>query len=228
VLTKLDFEIPHGDEQRMVDKGNSILDLIGRTPLVPIRRMNVRREVEVLAKLESFNPGGSVKDRPALYMIEEAEKTGELTKAKIIVEATSGNTGIGLALVAAVKGYRILLTMSESVSEERVKILKALGADIKFTPAHLSTDGAIEYVYNLVREEPGKYWLADQFNNDSNWKAHYYGTAMEIWEQTNGMVDAVVVAMGTTGTVMGISRRLKELKPEVQITWGIRFRVSRT
>ena len=196
---------------------NSILDLIGGTPLIPINRLNPNKNVEVLAKLEFLNPGGSIKDRPALYMIEEAEKEGALTKDKIILEATSGNTGIGLAIVAAVKGYPILLTMAESVSEERVKILKALGAEIKFTPAHLGTDGAIEYVYKLIREEPEKYWLADQFNNKANWLAHYHGTAMEIWEQTKGDLDIIVAAMGTTGTLMGISRRLQELKPEVRI-----------
>ncbi|MCP4682619.1 MAG: cysteine--tRNA ligase, partial [Desulfobacterales bacterium] len=159
----------------------------------------------------------SVKDRPALFMIEEAEKSGELTKDKIILEATSGNTGIGLALVAAVKGYRILLAMSESVSEERVKILKAMGAEVKFTPARLSTDGAIEYGYKLAREEPDKYWLADQFNNEANWMAHYHGTAMELWDQTGGRLDVVVATMGTTGTLMGLSRRLKELKPDIRI-----------
>ncbi|MEW6666479.1 MAG: cysteine--tRNA ligase [Thermodesulfobacteriota bacterium] len=198
-------------------KYENVLDLIGWTPLVPIRLLNSNKKVEILAKLESFNPGGSVKDRPALYMIQEAEKKGELTKDKIIMEATSGNTGIGLSLVAAVKGYRILLVMSEAVSEERKKILRAMGADLKFTPAHLSTDGAIEYVYNLQREEPDKYWLADQFNNEGNWLSHYYGTAMEIWEQTGGAIDAVVATMGTTGTLMGLSRRFKELKPEVRI-----------
>jgi len=195
----------------------SILDLIGGTPVVPVRRLNANKNVEVLAKLEFFNPGGSIKDRPALYMIQAAEKKGELTKDKIILEATSGNTGIGLALVAAVKGYRILLTMSESVSEERVKILKALGAEIQFTPAHLGTDGAIEYVYKLVRDQPEKYWLADQFNNEANWRAHYEGTALEIWEQTNGELDMIVATMGTTGTLMGICRRFKELKPGVQV-----------
>jgi cysteinyl-tRNA synthetase len=198
-------------------KYENVLDLIGWTPLVPVRQLNSNKKVEILAKLESFNPGGSVKDRPALYMIEEAEKKGELSKDKIILEATSGNTGIGLSLVAAVKGYRILLVMSEAVSEERKKILRAMGADLKFTPAHLSTDGAIEYVYNLLREEPDKYWLADQFNNEGNWLSHYHGTAMEIWEQTDGAIDAVVATMGTTGTLMGLSRRLKELKPEVRI-----------
>ncbi|RLC22797.1 MAG: cysteine--tRNA ligase [Deltaproteobacteria bacterium] len=195
----------------------NILDQIGNTPLIPVTRLNRNRRVEILAKMECFNPGGSVKDRPALYMIEEAEKSGELTRDRVILEATSGNTGIGLALVAAVKGYRILLVMSEGVSEERVKILKAMGADITFTPARLSTDGAIEYVYRLVRESPDRYWLADQFNNAANWKAHYHGTAMEIWEQTNHAVTTVVATMGTSGTLMGLSRRLKELNPDIRV-----------
>jgi len=198
-------------------KYNSILNQIGGTPLVSINRLNPNKDVEILAKLEFFNPAGSIKDRPALYMIEEAQKKGELTKDKIILEATSGNTGIGLSLVAAVKGYRILLVMSESVSEERIKILKTMGAEIKFTPARLGTDGAIEYVYSLVREEPEKYWLADQFNNEANWMAHYHGTATEIWGQTNGDLDVIIAGIGTSGTVMGISRRFEELKPEVQI-----------
>ena len=195
----------------------SILDLIGNTPLVPVTRLNPNKNVKILAKLELFNPGGSVKVRPALQMIEDAERSGELTKNKTILEATSGNTGIGLAMVAAVKGYRILLVMAESVSEERKKILRAMGAELKFTPAHMSTDGAIEFVYELIRKEPENYWLADQFNNESNWKAHYNGTAMEIWEQTNGDVDAVVASLGTSGTLMGLSRRLKELNSDIQI-----------
>jgi len=196
---------------------NNILDQIGRTPLVPIGNLSSNRKVEILAKVESFNPGGSIKDRAAFFMIEDAEKRDELTRGKIILEATSGNTGIGLSLVAAVKGYRILLVMSEAVSEERKKILRAMGADLHFTPAHMGTDGSIEYVYNLIREEPGTYWLADQFNNDANWLAHYNGTAMEIWEQTGEHLDAVVASMGTTGTLMGLARRFKELNPQVQI-----------
>ncbi|HJX34685.1 MAG TPA: cysteine synthase, partial [Desulfatiglandales bacterium] len=201
----------------MTNRHNNILDKIGNTPLVSIKRLNQNKNVVILAKLEYFNPGGSVKDRPALQMIEDAERKGELTKDKIILEATSGNTGIGLSMVAAVKSYRVLLVMSEAVSEERKKILRAMGAELRFTPAHLGTDGAIELVYNLIREEPEKYWLADQFNNESNWMSHYNGTAMEIWEQTGGDLDAIVSSMGTTGTLMGISRRFKELKPEVKI-----------
>ena len=201
----------------MKKKFGNILDQIGWTPLVPIEQLNSNRNVQILAKLESFNPGGSVKDRPALAMIEEAEKRGELTRDKIILEATSGNTGIGLSLVAAVKGYRLLLVMSEAVSDERKKILRAMGADLEFTPAHLGTDGAIEFVYNVIREEPDKFWLADQFNNEANWKSHYQTTAMEIWEQTGGDLDVIVSAMGTTGTLMGLSRRFRELKPDVEL-----------
>lgn len=198
-------------------KYNNLLDLIGNTPLVQIKKLNTNKNIKILAKLEYFNPGGSIKDRPALRMIEDAEKSGELTKDKIILEATSGNTGIGLAMVAAVKGYRVLLVMSESASEERKKILAAMGAELRFTPAHLGTDGAIESVYSLIREYPEKYWLSDQYNNESNWLAHYDGTATEIWEQTGGNVDVVISAIGTTGTLMGLSRRLKELKPDINI-----------
>ena len=201
----------------MTRKLGSILNQIGGTPLVPIVRLNTNKNVQILAKLESFNPGGSVKDRPALYMIEAAERSGELTKEKTILEATSGNTGIGLSLVAAVKGYRVLLVMSEAVSDERKKILRAMGADMEFTPAHLGTDGAIEFVYNLIREEPEKFWLADQFNNEANWRSHYNSTAMEIWTQTGGDLDMIVSAMGTSGTLMGLSRRFKELKADVEL-----------
>ena len=195
----------------------TVLEAIGNTPLVEIRRMNPNPRVTLLAKLEYVNPGGSIKDRPALYMIEAAERSGELTRGRIVVEATSGNTGIGLAMVCAVKGYRLLLAMSESVSVERQRILKARGAEILLTPGHLGTDGAIEEVYRLVRENPGRYFAVDQFNNPANWQAHYHGTAEEIWRQTGGAVDVLVAAMGTTGTLMGASRRLKEHKPGVRI-----------
>jgi cysteinyl-tRNA synthetase len=195
----------------------SVLAAIGNTPLVEIRRLNPNPQVRILAKLEYFNPGGSIKDRPALYMIEAAERSGELTPEKTVIEATSGNTGIGLALVCAVKGYRLLLAMAESVSLERRKILKARGADILLTPGHLGTDGAIEEVYRLARENPGRYFVVDQFSNEANWKAHYHGTAEEIWRQTRGSVTMAVAPMGTTGTLMGLSRRLKEFSPAVTI-----------
>ncbi|MCB2193656.1 MAG: cysteine--tRNA ligase [Deltaproteobacteria bacterium] len=200
-------------------KVNNILELVGGTPLVRINRLNPNPGVEVYAKLEFMNPGGSVKDRPALNMIEQAEKRGELTKDKILLEATSGNTGIGLAMACAVKGYKMLFTMSESASQERRKILRAYGADILLTPAHMSTDGAIEEAYRLAREEPERYFLVDQFNNEDNWKAHALegSTADEIYQATEGKVNLVVATLGTSGTVMGLTRRLHQLDPKVQV-----------
>ncbi|SLM33278.1 CysS3 [Desulfamplus magnetovallimortis] len=195
----------------------SILDAIGNTPLVEIKRINPVPGVRILAKLEYFNPGGSIKDRAALSMIEQAEKKGELTKEKIVVEATSGNTGIGLAMICSIKGYKLLLTMSESASEERKRILKARGAQILLTPGHKGSDGAIEEAYRLGRENPEKYFLTDQYNNEANWQAHYHTTAVELWEQTHGNIDTVVATLGTSGTLMGLSRRLKEFKPDIKI-----------
>jgi cysteinyl-tRNA synthetase len=201
----------------MLQNVESILKLIGNTPLVRINRMNPVPGVEVLAKLEFMNPGGSVKDRIALRMIEQAEAEGKLVAGKIVLEASSGNTAIGLAMVCAVKGYQLLVTMSESASEERKRILRAYGAQILLTPGYRGTDGAIEEAYRLAREEPGKYVLVDQFNNEANWQAHYDGTGREIWEATAGKVDVVVLAMGTTGTLMGITRALREFNPAVRV-----------
>lgn len=195
----------------------SVIDAIGNTPLVEISRLNPGKKVKIFAKLESANPGGSIKDRTALFMIENAEKRGTLTRDKIILEATSGNTGIGLAMIAAVKGYKLCLMMSEAASEERKKILRALGAELYFTPAGQGTDGAIEVAYKMLREHPDKYFGTDQFNNEDNIAAHYYGTAQEIWDQTEGKVTMVVATLGTSGTAMGISKRLKELNPQIKI-----------
>ena len=195
----------------------SIIEGIGNTPMVEICRLNPNKKIRIFAKLESANPGGSIKDRTALFMIENAEKRGELTPAKTILEATSGNTGIGLAMIAAAKGYKLCLTMSEAASDERKKILRAMGAELHFTPANQGTDGAIEVAYKMLRENPDKYFGTDQFNNQDNVAAHYYGTAQEIWEQTNGAVTMVVSSLGTTGTAMGISKRLKELNREIKI-----------
>ncbi len=194
-----------------------VLALIGNTPIVPIRRINPNPKVELYAKLERANPGGSVKDRIALYMIEEAERSGQLTRGKTILEATSGNTGIGLAMVAAIKGYPILLAMSEGVSVERRKILAALGAEFLLTPADQGTDGAIERAYGLAAGEPERFFMPDQYNNCANVLAHYETTAPEVWEQTGGRVTHFVASMGTTGTVVGCSRRLKELNPGIRI-----------
>jgi cysteinyl-tRNA synthetase len=196
---------------------DNVIELIGNTPLVPVRRLNPNPKVELWAKLEGCNPGGSIKDRIALSMIEAAEESGQLKPGMTILEATSGNTGIGLALVSVVKGYPLLLTMSDAVSVERRKILAAYGAEFLLTPGELGTDGAIERAYDLADEEPERFLLADQYNNPANPLAHYKGTAPEIWEQTGGEVTHFVAALGTTGTVMGCSRRLKELKPDVEV-----------
>ncbi len=195
----------------------SIIDTIGNTPIVEITRMNSVKGVKIFAKLEYMNPGGSVKDRPALYMINAAEKTGELTHDKIVIEATSGNTGIGLAMVCAVKGYKLALTMAENASEERKSILRARGAQIILTPRHLGSDGAIEEAYRLARENPDVYFLTDQYNNEANWKAHYETTGPEIIDQTNGKITSLVATIGTSGTLMGLSRRLKEYNKDIRI-----------
>ena len=195
----------------------NILSLIGNTPLVEIKRLNPHPNVKILAKLESFNPGGSIKDRVALRMIESAEQRGELTPDKTVIEATSGNTGIGLAMVCAVKGYKLMLLMPESASEERRRIMRAYGAGIKLTPARLATDGAIEEAYRLAREEPDKYLLVDQYNNPASVEAHYMGTGLEIWEQTGGNLTHVVACLGTSGTCMGLVKRMKEMNPEIRV-----------
>jgi len=179
--------------------------------------MNPFTGVELYVKHESMNPGGSIKDRIALSMIEQAEGQGLLTRDKIVLEASSGNTAIGLAMVCAVKGYKLMVTMSESASEERKKILRAYGADIVLTPGHLGTDGAIEEAYRLAREMPTRYVLMDQFNNPANWQAHYNETGPEILEALGGKLDVVVVTMGTTGTLMGMTRRFRESAPHVRV-----------
>lgn len=194
-----------------------VLDLIGNTPLVRINKLTGKSDATVLAKLERQNIGGSVKDRIAKHMIEAAEKEGKLTKDKTILEPTSGNTGIGLAIVAVVKGYKIKFVMSESVSEERKKILRAFGAEIILTPKEKGTDGAIELAYKMAKNEPEKYFMPDQFNNPMNVQAHYETTGKEIIEQTDGKVDMLVVAIGTTGTLMGTGKRLKEFNPKIKI-----------
>jgi cysteinyl-tRNA synthetase len=195
----------------------SVLECIGNTPLIRINRLNPNPQVTLYAKWEAKNPGGSIKDRPALSMIERAEREGSLTRDRIIIEATSGNTGIGLAVVAAVKGYRLMLAMPETASLERQKILKAFGAELLLTPGSLGTDGAIEEVYRLVREDPNRYFMPDQFNNPANPAAHQFGTGPEIYDQTDGKVSAVVVTLGTSGTAMGILRAMKERSPAIEV-----------
>ncbi|MFO7752115.1 MAG: cysteine synthase [Desulfobacteraceae bacterium] len=199
------------------EETHTILDSIGKTPLVEIKRLNPVKGVRIYAKLEYMNPGGSIKDRAALAMINQGEISGELTPDKTVIEATSGNTGIGLAMICSVKGYKLVLAMSESASEERKMILRARGAKILLTPARLGSDGAIEEVYRLCRENPGKYFMTDQYNNDANWQAHYHTTGVEIFNQSGGRVSSVVATLGTTGTAMGISRRLKEYSEHIRV-----------
>ena len=194
-----------------------ILDLIGNTPLVEINCPNGNGRVRILGKLEGTNPGGSIKDRPAFYMIEQAEKSGELTRDKIILEPTSGNTGIGLSMVAACKGYRCLLTLPQCVSIERRNTLRAYGAELDVTPPQLGTDGAIRRAHEIYDNDPEKYYMPNQFENPNNINVHYVTTGVEILEQTGGEVDIFVAGLGTTGTIMGIGRRLKEQNPRTRI-----------
>lgn len=196
----------------------SILSVIGNTPLVELTNLNNKKpEVRIFGKLEGCNPGGSVKDRPALYMIQKMEESGQLTTDKIIIEATSGNTGIALAMIGAAKGYRVKLFMPECVSVERQHILQAFGAEVVLTPAKEGTDGAIKRAREVLEKEADKYFMPNQFENEYNVLAHYETTGPEIFSQTKGMVDIFVAGMGTTGTLMGVSKYLKEKKPGVKI-----------
>jgi S-sulfo-L-cysteine synthase (O-acetyl-L-serine-dependent) len=196
---------------------DSILDLIGRTPMVEIRRLNPNPRVKIFAKLEGFNPTGSIKDRIALKMIEQAEREGALVPGKTILEPTSGNTGIALAMIAAVKGYALMIVMSEAVSIERRKMIQAFGAEVTLTDAKLGTDGAILKARQMVREFPDKYFMPDQFSNHYNRLAHYETTAQEILAQTEGRLDYFVSALGTSGTLMGVGLALKEKMGHVKI-----------
>jgi len=196
----------------------SVLQAIGNTPLVELKRLGgTPPRVRVLGKLEGSNPGGSVKDRPAYGMIQAAEEAGELTPAKTILEATSGNTGIALAMIGAAKGYRVKLCMPQCVSVERQRVLEALGAEVVLTPAHEGTDGAIRRAHGLLERDPQSYYMPNQFDNENNVLAHYRTTGPEIFAQTGGEVDIFVAGLGTTGTLMGVARYLKERKPEVSI-----------
>ncbi|MBW2965873.1 cysteine synthase A [Candidatus Woesearchaeota archaeon] len=195
----------------------NILQAIGNTPLVRINELNPKKNVVIYAKLEGLNPSGSIKDRIALKMIEQAEAEGTLTKDKTIIEPTSGNTGIGLAMIGAVKGYDVEIVMSKAVSVERVKMIKSFGAKVTLTEAELGTDGAIKKARELVAQNPAKYFMPDQFSNEYNKIAHYKTTGEEIWKQTNGNIDYFVSAIGTSGTIMGVGRALKENNPKIKV-----------
>jgi len=197
--------------------GMNILQAIGNTPLAELANINPNPQVKILCKLEGCNPGGSVKDRPALYMITKAEESGELTKDKIILEPTSGNTGIAIAMIAAAKGYEVQLCMPECVSTERRLILEGMGSHVFLTSAKENIDGAIRHAHALMREFPGKYYMPNQYENEANVLAHFETTGPEIMRQTDGGVDYFVAGMGTTGTLMGTGRYLKSVKPSVKI-----------
>jgi cysteine synthase len=189
-----------------------VFELIGRTPMVRINKLNPNPNVEIYAKLEGFNPMGSLKDRIALRMIERAEEEGKLTKDKIVLEATSGNTGISVAWVAALKGYRCVIVMPDFVSVERKNILKALGVELIF----VSTEAELVEKAREIAKNP-QYFMTDQFSNEENWKAHYQTTGEEIWEQTDGKVTHFVAGVGTSGTLMGVARKLREHNQNIQM-----------
>jgi len=196
----------------------SILESIGNTPLVELQHLDSEfPNVKILAKLEGNNPGGSVKDRPALFMIREAIREGQLTPDKTILEPTSGNTGISLAMIGASMGYHVTLCMPECVSTERRHTLEAYGANIVLTPAKEKTDGAIRIARDMMAEEPNRYFMPDQFSNPHNPQSHYETTGPEILRQTNGTLNAFVAGMGTGGTLMGMSRFLRKQSPKTKV-----------
>lgn len=205
------------EEERLGATGQSVLELIGNTPLLRLARIGAEFSgVEFYGKAEWCNPGGSVKDRPALSMIRRGLESGKLRPGKTLIDATSGNTGIAYAMIAAALGYPVKLCLPDSASQERKRILSALGAELVITPGDEGTDGAIRRVKEIVGADPEKYFYPDQYSNPANWQAHYRTTANEIWEQTGGRITHFVAALGTSGTFVGTSRRLKELKPSVR------------
>jgi S-sulfo-L-cysteine synthase (O-acetyl-L-serine-dependent) len=204
-------------EESFRKRSHDLLSLIGGTPLVRLERVGQEfPEVEICAKLEAANPGGSVKDRAALNIIREAEQAGLMNKYKILMDSTSGNTGIAYAMIAAARGYRLKLYMPSNVSEERKRILKAYGAEVVYTDPLEGSDGAIRRVRELAAANPNLYFYANQYDNPANWRAHYETTAPEIFEQTEGRVTHFVAGLGTSGTFVGTARRLKQLNPEIR------------
>ena len=200
-----------------MDVKENILDTIGATPMVRINKLNPNPAVTIMAKIEGFNPTGSIKDRIAYKMIEDAERSGRLKPGMTIIEPTSGNTGIGLAVIGVVKGYPVEIVMSEGVSVERRIIIKSYGAKVTLTPADQGTDGAIRLARKMVADNTEKYFMPDHFGNAANYMAHYETTALEIWTQTGGNIDYLVCALGTSGTIMGVSKFMRALKPDIKV-----------
>ena len=194
-----------------------ILQTIGNTPIIRINKLNPNKNTTVFAKLEGLNPSGSIKDRIALSMIQQAEISGKLTKGKTIIEPTSGNTGVALAMIGSLKGYDVEIVMSSAVSVERRQMIKAFGGTVTLTDGKLGTDGAIRKAREMLKAAPQKYFMPDQFSNEFNKIAHYRTTGEEIWQQTDGKVDYFVSALGTSGTIMGVSKVLKEHNPQIKI-----------
>jgi cysteine synthase B len=195
----------------------SVVDLIGGTPLIRLRNLEPRPGVEIWAKAEFMNPGGSVKDRAALQMIRDGLQTGRLTENKILIDSTSGNTGVAYSMVGAALGVRVALVMPENVSAARKQITRAYGTELIFSSPMEGSDGAIRLVRELVDKEPDRYFYPDQYSNDSNWRAHYLGTGVEILNAVGDRLTHFVTGIGTTGTIMGTGRRLKETRPEIQV-----------
>ncbi|MBN1188404.1 MAG: cysteine synthase family protein [Dehalococcoidales bacterium] len=200
-----------------IEINEDILQTIGNTPMVRINRLNPNSNATIYAKLEGLNPTGSIKDRIALEMIQQAEAEAKLTKGKTIIEPTSGNTGVALAMIGAIKGYRVEIVMSDTVSVERIQMIKAFGGKVTLTEGKLGTDGAIMKARTLVREHPEKYFMPDQFSNEYNKLAHYRMTGEEIWKQTNGKIDYFVSSIGTSGTIMGVGKALKRHDPQIKV-----------
>jgi S-sulfo-L-cysteine synthase (O-acetyl-L-serine-dependent) len=197
--------------------GNTQLERVGNTPLIRLQQVAAGlNQVQILGKAEWVNPGGSVKDRPAFNIVREAERNGQLRPGRTLLDATSGNTGIAYAMIGAARGFPVKLCMPSNVSLERKRILKAYGAEIVFTDPNDGSDGAIRKARELAAGNPEKYFYADQYSNDANWRAHYTGTANEIWDQTEGRITHFVATLGTSGTFVGCTRRLRELNPKIQ------------
>lgn len=206
-------------ETKLPRIGEGLLQRIGNTPLLRLRRVTrgLPEGVEVCVKAEWFNPGGSVKDRPVLRMIEDAERAGLLTSEKVLLDSTSGNAGIAYAMIGAAKGYRVKLVMPANASEERKRMIRAYGAELVYSDPLEGSDGAILLARHIQEEDPHRYFKPDQYNNPSNWKAHYDTTGPEILAQTEGRITHFVGTLGTTGTVVGVGRRLREFNPDIQI-----------
>ncbi len=200
-----------------MDIKDGILETIGRTPLVRLRRMGAPSGIDLVAKIEGFNPMGSVKERIALEIVDQAERDGTLKPGKTLLESSSGNTGIGLAMVGAARGYKVVITMPAKASVERRRILKALGAEVVLTPPDGNSDTAWDMADEMARKEPARFFRVAQYDSPHNAGAHYRGTASEIWEQCAGRLDVFVATLGTTGTVVGAGRRLKELDPRIRV-----------